>query len=191
MHWACTKSRWNYTSQVKEKQSWARWQRKTYWGYGRQTAKLLRNCGKVKCWKLRRNEEGYPCQLISLCIKGRTPASWSVPHRGDSWCRYQQNKANKTNLYKHGPGLPLTIIAQIKPEYQRLNDDSLLQKCLHGKKQSQNEALNGMVWQRVPEEVYVGLEILELGLYDAVAHFNNGLAAVIKLFNALGITPGK
>ena len=32
---------------------------------------------------------------------------------------------------------------------------------------------------------------LELGLYDAIAHFNNGLAAVTKLFNALGITPGK
>ena len=48
-----------------------------------------------------------------------------------------------------------------------------------------------MVWQRVPKEVYVGRETLELGLYDAVAHFNIGSATAIKLFNALGINPGK
>jgi len=48
-----------------------------------------------------------------------------------------------------------------------------------------------MVWQRIPKEVFVGLETLELGLYDAVAHFNIGSVPVIKLLNALGITSGK
>ena len=48
-----------------------------------------------------------------------------------------------------------------------------------------------MVWQRIPKEVYVGREILEMGLYDAVAHFNMGTSAVLKLFDALGIPPGK
>ena len=38
-----------------------------------------------------------------------------------------------------------------------------------------------MVWQRVPKEVYIGREILEMGLCDAVAHFNE----------ALGIPAGK
>lgn len=37
----------------------------------------------------------------------------------------------------------------------------------------------------------VGREILEMGLYDAVAHFNMGTSAVLKLFDALGIPPGK
>ena len=48
-----------------------------------------------------------------------------------------------------------------------------------------------MVWQRVPKEVYVGREILEMGLYDAVAHFNIGCSVVLKLFDALGIPPGR
>ncbi len=32
----------------------------------------------------------------------------------DSWCRYQQDKANKTSLYKHGPiaGLPKDVIPE-------------------------------------------------------------------------------
>ena len=48
-----------------------------------------------------------------------------------------------------------------------------------------------MVWQRTPKEVYVGREILDMGLYDAVANFNMGASAVLKLFDALGIPPGK
>ena len=73
----------------------------------------------------------------------------------------------------------------------RLSDDSLLNKCLHGKTQNQNESLNGMVCQRVPKEVYVGRYILEFGLYDAVAHFNIGSNTVMKLMDALEIPPGK
>ncbi|CAH3046832.1 unnamed protein product, partial [Porites lobata] len=71
------------------------------------------------------------------------------------------------------------------------SNDSLLEKCLHGKTQNQNESLNGMIWQRVPKEVYVGRETLELGLYDAVSHFNIGAVTVIKLFQGLNIPPGK
>ena len=69
------------------------------------------------------------------------------PTGSASWCRYQQDKANGTKLYKHGPGLPLEVISKLKPEYIRLSEDSLLEKCLHGKTQNQNESLNGMIWQ--------------------------------------------
>lgn len=34
--------------------------------------------------------------------------------------------------------------------------------------------------------MYVGRESLEMGLYDAVAYFNIGSSAVLKLFDALG-----
>ena len=51
----------------------------------------------------------------------------------NSWCGYQRDRAS----YKHGPGLPLAVIAKVKPVYQRLSEDGLLQKCLHGKTQNQ------------------------------------------------------
>ena len=48
-------------------------------------------------------------------------------------------------------------------EYVRLSDDTLLEKCLHGKTPNRNEALNGIVPQRISnyKEVYVGREILK------------------------------
>ena len=129
--------------------------------------------------------------LMHCASNEERPLHDHCPTGSTSWCKYQRDRANRTNLFKHGPGLPLNVIAKLKPVYVRLSEDSLLQKCLHGKTQNQNESLNGMVWQRVPKEVYVGRETLELGLYDAVAHFNIGSATAIKLFNALGINPGK
>ena len=40
-----------------------------------------------------------------------------------------QDKANGTKDYKHGKGLPIHVVAAIKPIYVWLNDDNLLQKC--------------------------------------------------------------
>lgn len=114
------------------------------------------------------------------------PLHTYCPVGPDSWCGYQRDKAT----YKHGAGLPLGIIAKVKPIYQRLTEDGLLQKCLHGKTQNQNESFNGMIWQRIPKAVYVGKDLLELGLFDAVAHFNMGSQTILQLFKALGITPG-
>ena len=85
----------------------------------------------------------------------------------------------------------MPVISKLKPEFVRPSDDSLLEKCLLGKTQNQNEALNGMVWQLTPKEFYVGREILESGLYDAVVYFKMGNSTVLKLFDALGIPPGK
>ena len=79
----------------------------------------------------------------------------------------------------------------VKPIYQRLSDDNLLKKCLHGRTQNQNEAFNGMIWQRIPKEVYVGRDSLEFGLFDAVSHFNQGSKTVLSLYKALQIPPGK
>ena len=129
--------------------------------------------------------------LMHCASSEARPLHDHCPTGSASWCRYQQDKANRTNLYKHGPGLPLAVIKEVKPEYVRLSEDNLLKKCLHGKTQNQNESLNGMVWQRIPKEVYVGSETLQLGLYDAVAHFNIGSITVIELFQALDIPPGK
>ena len=55
-----------------------------------------------------------------------------------SWCGFQCDR----NSFKHGPGLPDNVIAKVKPVFQRLSEDSLLEKCLHGQTQNQNEAVN-------------------------------------------------
>ena len=62
------------------------------------------------------------------------------PEGADSWCGFNRDITNRTNLFKPGPGLPVEIIAELKPIYGRLSEDGLLTRCLDGKTQKQNEA---------------------------------------------------
>ena len=94
-------------------------------------------------------------------------------------------------VLEHGPSLPDNVIAKVKPVFQRLSEDSLLEKCFHGKTQNQNEAVNGMVWERIPKKVFVGEEMLECGLFDAISHFNIGARTITQVLEALKIAPGK
>ena len=113
------------------------------------------------------------------------------PDGPKSWCGYKRDKASGRDTYKPGAGLPLNIVAKIKPTYNDLSSSDLLGKCLHGKTQNQNECFNGMIWERIPKTVYVGYDQLQLGVYDAVAHFNIGRKASIEVYQALSINPGR
>ena len=113
------------------------------------------------------------------------------PDGKESWCAFKSDKANGTSTYKPGKGLPLSVVKYVKPIYHELSDDKLLEKCLHGKTQNQNEAFNGMVWNRIPKSTYVGADQFNLGVYDAVANFNIGRKASLKVLEKLGCKDGK
>jgi hypothetical protein len=42
-----------------------------------------------------------------------------------------------------------------------------------------------MIWDRLPKGVFVGPDVLQLGVYDAVAHFN-----VVNVLTSMGVEPG-
>ena len=102
------------------------------------------------------------------------------PEGEQSWCGFMRDKAKGTDDYEHGKGLPTSIVAAIKPIYSRLSNDELLKKCLDCKTQNQNESFNGMIWSRLAKEVFVGSDVLHLGVYDAISHFNIGANAANK-----------
>jgi len=55
------------------------------------------------------------------------------PRGEDSWCRFQRDKVTNQNTYKPGAGLPLTVLKYLKPIFNDLSSNELLEKCLHGK----------------------------------------------------------
>ena len=88
------------------------------------------------------------------------------------WCKFQQDISNKTTTYTSGPGLPEDIIKHVKPILANLSSDALLEKCLHGLTQNQNESFDGTIWNRIPIGTYVGLRQLEIGVYDMQLHIS-------------------
>ena len=81
--------------------------------------------------------------------------------------------------------------ALLRPIFDNFAEDELLAKCLHGKTQNNNEALNSLVWKRVPKGVFVGRYIVEIGVSSAVIHFNDGVTGMKQVFSSLELTPGK
>ena len=143
------------------------------------------NCGNLEGMKAAIYASIFHC----ASSKKRNLHTW-CPDGPDSWCRFKKDKANSTDLYKCGPGLPDNIISLIRPIYDRLSSDDLLVKCLDGKTQNQNESLNGMIWNRLPKSIFVGGNVLQLGVYDAVAHFNMGSRASVDILQEDGLVPG-
>jgi hypothetical protein len=130
--------------------------------------------------------------LFHLSARDDQPLHGKCPEGATSWCSFQRAvAAGKQDTYKHKAGLPLEIVRAIKPVYERLTDPDMLSKCLHGKTQNANESFNGMIWNRCPKETYIGRKNLQLGVMDAICHFNLGNTVELDILKKMGITPGK
>ena len=112
------------------------------------------------------------------------------PQSADTWYQYQEDKQHNTNYCKSKGDLPIDVGRVILPIYQSFSKSDMLKKCLHGKTQNANESFNGMIWNRVPKAFRVGLNLLSVGVYDAIDHFHNGIKAGLDIMELLKIDPG-
>lgn len=55
----------------------------------------------------------------------------------------------------------------------------------YGKTQNQNESFNNVVWTRIPKNVFVRLDTLELGVLDALITFNEGQLGKVRVLQSL------
>ena len=119
--------------------------------------------------------------------------SWHdhCPSGESSWCKFNQDQTCGTSTYIPSVGLPLNIVCKLKPIYNNLSSDTLLEKCLHGKTQNQNESFNGMIWENLRKTKYVSSFQLQFGVYDAVANFNIGRKASVMIYEKLNMVPGR
>ena len=76
------------------------------------------------------------------------------------------------------------------PIFQELSTEVLLKKCLHGRTQNNNEAINGFIWKRLPKDVFVGWYTLQIGVSSAVLNFNSGAHGLVEVFEKLGMSAG-
>ena len=73
------------------------------------------------------------------------------PEGKNSWRKCNQDKANDTNTYRPGPGLPLLIVVKLRPIFDQLSDERSLIKCLHGLAKNQSESFNATTSDRIPK----------------------------------------
>jgi hypothetical protein len=93
-----------------------------------------------------------------------------------SWCSYQRDVSNKTNLHKpiQNP-FPPAITDVIKPVFDRLGDEYFLAGCEKCATQNPNESLHHVIWGLAPKEQYTSSRETSLAVALGCLLFNSGL----------------
>ena len=112
------------------------------------------------------------------------------PTDANTWCKWQHDRINGGNKYRRKPGIPKWIHDIIRPIFQDLSSDELLSKCLHGRTQNSNEAINHMIWQKCPKNIFVQRDVLEMAVNSAIITFNEGPIGIQDVLKCLNICPG-
>jgi len=103
----------------------------------------------------------------------------------DSWCKFQ--RANATNTLD-------TEKTPLPEEYCEIYEDlskyELLERCVGGFTQNNNECYNSLVWQIAPKTTSSGPIIVELATFIAAIIFNDGQKTILKALELLGIRIG-
>lgn len=148
---------------------------------------IRRNSESVKNMK-----EAIWAQYFHVMASNGTPQNHALcPRDGTTWCKFNLAKLQR-KTYDHTEHfhLPVNIMSFIKPIFQDLAKPELLEKCLQGRTQNVN-ALNNVIWTYVPKKVFVGIDTLKFGVYEAVTTFNDGHIGKWMLFKEIGLRPGK
>lgn len=79
----------------------------------------------------------------------------------------------------------------MKPIYEDLSKDELLERCLGGFTQNNNESYNQLIWKLSPKHQPGGAVPVGIAAYTAACIFNEGQASVLKIFEAMGVPCGR
>ena len=131
--------------------------------------------------------------VLYHCSEGTDSASRLrfCPRNEKTWCKYWQAYIGGTlATYIESKGIPVAIRSILRPIFDDFAKDELVTKCLHGATQNNNEALNSLIWKKVPKDVFVWRDTLEIDVCSAVIHFNHGLHGMKNLYLSLNMKTG-
>ncbi|GFV08040.1 uncharacterized protein TNCV_1046691 [Trichonephila clavipes] len=110
----------------------------------------------------------------------------------NSWCKYQnQVVEGSVETFRHSNKLPVAVMDAIKPVFNDLSQPKLLQKCLGGKTQNNNESINSLIWKLCPKTLGCGRKIVDISTNEAIVIFNDGNQGRLKIMQSLGLTVGQ
>jgi len=82
------------------------------------------------------------------------------------------------------------VLKAITLIYEELSSENLLQQCIGGFTQNNNESLNALIWSFAPKCVFSGTKTVEIASYLAASIFNEGYKSLLKMIHVMNITIG-
>ena len=120
------------------------------------------------------------------------PQHQYCPAGESSWCKYRKAEAKQTlKDFKHAPALSDDVQEVLKPIYEDLTKDELLERCLGGNTQNNNESFNATVWSMAPKHTFSGKKIVKIACLTAACIFNEGFSTVLKIMETMHVGVGE
>lgn len=186
----------------------AKKQNKGLGGRGKLTGKMIDKLAVYYGLAIRRNSNSIEkmkndiwATFYHYCSTDTNPQHEKCPAGDESWCEWQRAHAvlPKKQLQKKNeiPGfthsyqpLPDNVLNVIKPIYEDLTKDDLLERCLGGFTQNNNESYNQLIWKLSPKHLPGGVVPVKIAAYASACIFNEGQTSILKMFEAMGVPCG-
>ncbi|KYQ53517.1 hypothetical protein ALC60_00043, partial [Trachymyrmex zeteki] len=106
----------------------------------------------------------------------------------DSWCEWQRAAAmGKLESYVHSyDAFSSEVLEAIRPVYNDLSAEALLQRCVGGFNQNNNESYNQLIWKITPKTVPSGSTIVNIAAKIAASVFNEGSSIHLTMLYSIG-----
>ena len=131
--------------------------------------------------------------ILHHCVKSedREKQHRFCPVGSNSWCKWQQDQALGTSMYKGDDCLPRVFPELLKPIFITLSDTKLLERCIRGTTQNNNESINAVVWAWCPKHKHHGAKVVRCAAASAVCHFHSGARRRERVMKRLAIPAGE
>lgn len=167
-------------------------------GKGKLTGKLIDELTIYYGLAIRRNSSSVAAMkqeiwatLFHKVSTDKEPQHEKCPVGEDSWCSWQKAKAaGSLQEYQHKPAMKQEIFDALRPVYEDLSRDELLERCLGGFTQNANESYNATLWQLAPKIINSGMSIVDIAASIAAANFNDGLYAIMQIMQVMQLQIG-
>jgi len=131
--------------------------------------------------------------LFHLSSTDQNPKHQHCPTGSNSWCFWQRALANSVDPgpHKDHETVPTDIGKRMVPIFQRLSEESLLQRCSRHGTQNPNESLHNLIWRLCPKIDFVGRKTVETAVLLSLCQFSMGTTFKESVLKVLGIIPGE
>ena len=152
---------------------------------------IRRHCDSVKNMK-----NAIWATFYHYSSTDKKPQHEYCPDGADSWCEWKRAYAElpvkkRIKSYKHTYNpLPTNVLTAIEPIYQDLSKPELLDRCIGGFTQNNNESYNQLIWKISPKIIPSGMTTVELTAYIAACVFNEGSIALLQIMQVMGVHTG-
>lgn len=162
--------------------------RKSLSGKGKLTAKMIdkltvyyglaiRHCSN----SVEKMKNAIWATLFHYSSTGEKPQHEKCSSGAGSWCEWQKAAAaNALDSFKHTySALPKDVLNTNKPIYKDLSKDVLLERCVGGFTQNNNESFNHLIWKITPKHLNGTYVIVDIAAHVTAYVFNEGSFALL------------